>query len=455
MDFPAGRTILLIVLFASVGASGILVGLPMAQRPDQVVWVFDPSHRDTYSLPSGGQPSLLALHQQQTGHSVEVQLMPSRVLDARLLSLILSNARGDMVPDLVEIEIGSVGKYFRAPANNNGLLPLDDFVAKDLAARDLSPARLATWSHEGPLFGIPRDVHPVTITFRRDLFEIAGIDLSTYSTWQEFRDQCLRYQRYWAGKSQRRWAMQLSRWNASDLIILLQQQRVSLIDTQGRPDLSDPRIATTVAFYAQLVSGPEAISTPVPNSIAARDLADGDTAALLTPDWRIEYLRDDPALINRLGMMPLPRFADGDARTASWGGTMVAIPRNARDPQASWRLLRDLQLTPEALKARQYHSSILSARESSWNSPAFSRPDPLFGGQPIQLLYAQLARELPLQRVSPYSTIVAQSLAGVLSEAQSYLEQHGIDGLEDFCRERLIASQAQLRRMADFAEAHP
>ena len=38
-------------------------------------------------------------------------------------------------------------------------------------------SRLAPWSKGGHLFGLPLDVHPVSITYRRDLYEQAGVDL--------------------------------------------------------------------------------------------------------------------------------------------------------------------------------------------------------------------------------------------------------------------------------------
>ena len=47
--------------------------------------------------------------------------------------------------------------------------------------------------------GLPRDVHPVTLTYRADLFAEAGVDLETptpghdFVTWGDFHDRCLRF----------------------------------------------------------------------------------------------------------------------------------------------------------------------------------------------------------------------------------------------------------------------
>lgn len=452
MTFPQGRILLLIFALAILGAAGLLLHPASPSETDQIAWVFDASHADTYRLPTDRYEALTDIYKKTTRRTVAVKLMPSRVLDARLLSLILGNIHSREVPDVVEIEIGSVGKYFRARPDENGLYPLDRFIADDPLAQDLSPARMATWSSAGHVFGIPRDVHPVTLSYRRDLFEQAGVDLKACTTWPAFRNACLQYQQYWQATGRKRLAMQLSRWNASDLMIILYQQHIELIDAGGRPSLLDPRIAQTIAFYAQLVAGASPTSTPVADDMVARDLAEGHTACVFTPDWRVAYLRSDPSLLGRLAMMPLPRFAPGDARTASWGGTMVAIPKNCRDPAASWELLRFLQLSPEALYARQYYSSILPTVTSAWDDKVWDRPDPLFGGQAIGRLYAQLARELPVQRTGPYSTLLSQAIAAISASAQERLESSGPDGLEEFCHEELQARQADLSRLLEFAE---
>lgn len=459
MTFPPGKPLLLVIAFALIGGVTLLVR-PTSIRPvgDQQVWVFDESHARTYQTPSATQPALLDLYQQATGRHVEVQLTASRALDARLLSLTLSDAHGKQVPDLVEIEIGSVGKYFRSSPEHNGLLPLDGFLAAepDIAGQIL-PARQAMWTSGGTIFGIPHDVHPVSITYRKDLFEQAGIDLSQCSTWNIFRTACLRYQAFYAARGEDRRAIQLARWNASDLMIMLQQQRLELIDSSNHLHLTDPRVARTVAFYAGLVAGPDAIAAAVtPSStLYVQDLADGHSAALFTPDWRIAYLRTNPALIGKLAMMPLPRFEPSDAPTASWGGTMVAIPKNTANPQAAWELLKFLQLSPQAMTARASHTTILPAIRSAWNDPAWQTPDPLFAGQPIGTLYIELARQLPAQHANPYNLLVAQTLAGVLSSVELQVGKLSPAELEAYAAGQLAVAQAQLEKLLTFAEAKP
>ena len=48
-------------------------------------------------------------------------------------------------PDVAEIEIGSVGRYFRPPVDEIGLLPLNDFLAHDNWRDRVVESRLAAW----------------------------------------------------------------------------------------------------------------------------------------------------------------------------------------------------------------------------------------------------------------------------------------------------------------------
>jgi len=134
MTFPPGKILLLILALAVLGAAGLVLHPASRSETDQTLWVFDSSHADTYRLPTDRYQSLTDLYSKATGKTVAVKLIPSRVLDARLLCLILGNIESQEVPDVVEIEIGSVGKYFRARPDQNGLYPLTSPSATTPAA---------------------------------------------------------------------------------------------------------------------------------------------------------------------------------------------------------------------------------------------------------------------------------------------------------------------------------
>jgi hypothetical protein len=237
-----------------------------------------------------------------------------------------------------------------------GFLPLNDLLERDGLMDKIVSTRFAPWSKEGVIFGVPHDVHPVGITYRKDLFDEAGIDLAAAETWEEFHLKCRQLQEYWRDRGVRgRYAIELPAASASYLLVMLMQRGINVLDDQDRVHINDPKVAETIAFYARMVRGPERIAAEAtPGGVLwVRDMVNGDICAFVTPDWRVGYIRAyAPELEGKVRFMPLPRFDPEDHPTSTWGGTMIGIPRNCRDPEASWDLLKFLYFSPECLAAR-------------------------------------------------------------------------------------------------------
>lgn len=425
MIFPLGKPLLLMLVISVV--TGLTILFRPADRPaDLTVWTFVDRHALSFrqSVEPGGE-SLTDLFQRETGQSVAVKLIGYSALNVRLNAVFDRDDPGPGVPDLVEIEIGTIGRYFRPPIGDIAFLPLNDRLQRDGLLDRLLPARMSPWTKQGVIFGVPRDVHPVSITYRRDLFDQAGIDLGSATTWPVFQDRCLAFQAYWAKQGKQIRAIEMQRAAGDAMDVLLLQQQINLLDDRNVSHFSDPRVAKTIAFYAQCVAGPKRIggdSTPGPNG-TIYDLSQGTLAAMITPDWVPNGIKTAaPALAGKLSMMPLPRFNPTDARTATRGGTMMGIPRHARDPEQSWRLLKTLYFSPEALKARQHYTAVLPPLRDAWQDPIWHTPEPFYGGQKINELYIELAAELPRRYVTPFTLMANQAVMTVAHRAVVAIE---------------------------------
>jgi arabinosaccharide transport system substrate-binding protein len=450
MSFHLGKPILILTVLAVVSGLAVLSRRPPAAA-DLTVWTFADDNAQAYTQPAlDGEPSLIETFRRQAGLSVSVQVINQHALDARLISLFMSPGTGRRPPDLVEIDLASVGKYFRAPVSDIGLLPLNGFLEESGELKKILPSRLATWSKNGVIFGVPRDVHPITLTYRADLFDQAGVNLEAARTWPEFQEKCLQFQRYWSDHGfPNRAAMELVAGPSEELLLMLLQRHINIVDEQNHIYLNDPKAAQTVAFYAQLVAGPRRIAaqslpgTPFPY----RDLADGKLCSMITPDWRTGYLKQyAPDLWGKVRMCPLPVFDPGDAPTSTWGGTMMGIPRNAINPRASWKLLELLCLSRQALSQRFRYSPILPPVREFWSDPLYQTGDPFFGGQAIDRLYIRLADRIPSRCVTPFSLTAQAALTMVMNKAVAYVNDHGGgDGLEAACAGWLAEATAELK----------
>ena len=266
MSFHLGKPILVMLCLSIVSGSAIF----MRRAPhsaDVNLWLFADGHARMYRDPTKQadgtrSPSLVDQFRVVTGRSVNVNLIAGKALDVRLMSLFMSGDNdGTRTPDLAEIEIGSVGKFFRPPTAQVGFLPLNDYLKKSGWMDRIVPSRLAQWSKDGQIFGVPHDLHPTTLSYRKDLFDQAGVELDSVKTWPEFQSRCLEFQRYWAGKGHRRYAIGLSTTSADTIMLLLLQRHINLIDSDLSLHLTDEKVADTMAWYAQAVAGPNQIGT--------------------------------------------------------------------------------------------------------------------------------------------------------------------------------------------------
>lgn len=457
--FPLGKPILFMLL-ASATAGTIAALRPESPKTDLVIWTFTDLNARTYRGDgSTTQPTLCQLYQQETGQSVSVKLIGGQALNVRLTSIFDNGGANAEVPDVVEVEISSVGRFFRPPLDKVGFLPLNDRLASSGWDRRLLASRLAPWSKQGVVFGVPRDVHPIAVVFRKDLFEEAGIDLSTARTWPEFQKLCLEFQKYWHARGfPNRRAIELPSTSVDYLVVMLLQRHINLLDSNNVSHMTDDRVAETIEFYARCVAGDQAFggdASPGAN-LWVRDLVNGDLCSVLAPDWRTSYLRATaPDLNGKLQMMPVPRFDPSDAPTATWGGTMMAIPKNARDPEKSWKLLQYFSLSPQAMNARLQYSTILPPVIEAWDDPRWHRQDRMFGGQQIGEMYISLARELPERYVTPFTTIATQSLTVVLNSAITAVQSGDDKNLRSRIQGWLREADADLKKRIEFGKFDP
>lgn len=427
MQFHLGKPILVMIVLALLSAI-VIARRPAQRNADLDIWCFADAHYKAFE-------PLVKQYEREHGVSVNLNLVVARAMNVRLASLFMTNPTSPDLPDLAEIEIGTIGRYFRAPLEDVGFVPLNGYLKQSGWYDKIVEQRFAVWSKEGVIFGVPHDIHPVTVTYRDDLFKEAGIpDLSACKTWPQFHEACLKFKAYWGPRERYRHAIELPEAAIDYVIVMLQQRGINLVDDANRLYFTDPRVADTIAFYAQMVAGPRKVSgqSTGGQGAFAKDVADGNLCAFVTADWRVTYIkRFSQNLSGRMRMMPLPVFDPGDARTGTWGGTMIGITRGCENPDEAWRMIEKLYFSKEGLASRRKHSDVIPPVKSMWDDFSYHQPDPYFGGQMANELFIELAREIPIRYVTPATGLAQTQLNAVLAKATDYIRERGsADGLE-------------------------
>ena len=442
MNFHLGKPILVLLVLALL--SGVVVAVrPAQRRADLTVWVFADSHYKSLR-------PLIPAFEKEHNVTVNLNLLNGRAMAVRLGQLFMADPSSDELPDLCEVEINMIGRFFRPPLDDVGFRPLSDYLERSGLRQQIVQKRFAPWSKEGVIFGVPHDIHPCTITYRDDLFRAAGVDLSAAKTWAQFHELCIRFTRYWRSQGVRyRHAIELSESNSDMLQVMLLQRGINPIDDHGVVRLEDPRVAQTLAFYAQMVAGPDQIGAQVAGGQGAfaKDLADGNLCAFITPDWRVTYIKryGGEAITGKMRMMPLPVFDPSDAPTATHGGTCMTVTRACKNPQLALKLLEHFYFSEAGMASRRADTEILPPMRTTWSHPHYHQPDPFLGGQKGAELFIRLADQIPPKYVSPASGIATLSLNQALVKATDYVRTRGTDDLEAHCRRWLAEIADDLR----------
>lgn len=435
-QFPFGVAALCILLM-SLG-SGLWLALHPAEskKATLTMWTFAPTHYDAYKRAAS------SFEKSHPGVTVEVQLVTEAAATSRLQAALWSDLD---VPDLAEVPIHFAGSFFRGRLENVGFVDLTERIQKAGLLNRMVRARFAPYTSRGRIFGLPHDVHPVMLAYRRDIFEQAGIDAKKIKTWDDF----IR-----AGRKltipNKRYMLELFDTRDAHLASLLTQRGGGYFDPQGNPIFDNEIAVQTMMFYVPLVAGKDRIANSLgAGQVLTKAVEDGYFVCLIAPDWRTKTFEDTiPRVSGKMALMPLPSAEPGGRQTSTWGGTMLGITKGSKSQELAWQFALHLYLDKAELGERFRGTNIIPAVRDAWQEPAFTEPRAYWSGQRLGSLYAELAPQTPYLYTSPYIMAARSKLGEALVACVQYYNANGDKGFEAFTRTQLKKSADGVRALA-------
>lgn len=434
-SFPFGAAAFWMLLLALL--SGIwLAAHPIPKKTATLTfWTFAKTHYDAY------KEAIPAFEKAHPGVRIDLQLVSGDAVTRRLQAAFWADLD---VPDLVEVEISSAGGFFRGPLEDVGFIDLTDRLKQSGLYDRMVQARFAPYTSRGRIFGLPHDVHPVMLAYRRDIFEQEGVDVDRIETWDDF----IRVGRRLTIPN-RRYMIELADSNASNLETCLFQRGGGYFNPEGECIFDNEIAVETMRWYVPLVAGPNRIGNNLGGGqILTKAVEDGYLLCLICPDWRSKFFEKDiPRMAGKMALMPLPAVKPGGRRTSTWGGTMLGITKRCQQPDLAWKAALHFYLDKKDLAQRFRDTNILPPLRDAWNEPAYHEPRPYWSNQPIGALYAALAPQAPFQYTSPLiQTAKAKLGEAVVACVQRY-NARGEEGFDDFVRAQLKKNADEVRRL--------
>lgn len=440
--FPYGRAPFWLMALALISSLLLVATRKRAaqDRPDLTIATFATQHYPAYK-------AVLPEFERRHGVKVGVSLVDQRSLRTRLQNAMMAKAE---VPDLVEIEDGTLGFFTRGTLSDVGFVDLTEPIQREGYRDKIVASRFSKWESRGRLFAIPHDVHPVMLVYRADLVEQLGLRVEELDTWDAFAAAGRKVLKDVDGDGViDRYMVDFPAGGGFGLNVLLAQRGVSSFDAQGRVTFDDPRTVDTMLWYLRQVRGNERIATECGwGQPLAKAMIDGVALFYIAPDWRTFSIEQDvPSLRGKLKLMPLPAWEKGGRRTSTWGGTGLAITKQSKRPELAWELAKFLYFTEAELGKRFVGTHVLPPFKSAWSQPEFHAPSPFFSGQALGDEYARLAGETPSIWDSPYASTADSQLGEVFLHAVDEFDRNGEAGVRELIERELHEAKAYIERV--------
>ena len=427
--FPYGGAAF--ALFALAITSGAFIAAqPVPKKTATLTfWTFAKPHYESY------KKAIPEFERTHPGVTVDLQLVAGEAVGQRLRAAFWSNLD---VPDMVETEIGTAGTFFRGSLANIGFADLTERIKRDHLDERMVASRFSSYTTRGHIFGLPHDVHPVQIAYRKDLFDAEGIDLAKVQTWDEFIAIGRKITR--TVGTNKRYMIEMGDTAGIPLDTVLFQKGGGFFDAEGKCIFDNEIGVETLKWYIPLVAGDKRIGNALGyfGSESNQAVETGYLMSLFVPDWRTKGMENDvQGAKGKMALMPIPAFTPGGRRTSTGGGTMMGITKACKNQDLAWEFAKYLYTNENDLANRFLETNIIPPLKSAWNLPAFQKPNAYFSNQPLGKTYADLAPDVPPQYGSPFLGTAKGKMGEAVIACVTYYKANGDRGFDAYIRKTL------------------
>lgn len=318
----------LIVLLAALGWA-------LAQRPvDIPFW---------YTAGPPGQEALEEMIREFNRQQRDYRIVPSFVGDYREGGLkLLAALRSGGAPALFHAEISFLGRM----AQDNVAQPLDGYLGN--LPGDFYPGFLEAGRLRGRTYGMPIGLSVPVFFYNADQFAAKG--LRAPRTWDDV-----------ATAAQRLTTRAAKGYTVSSdiysFVVLVMSRGGSIVNSQGRPDFTNPKVVESLEFLQNLVRKNIAQSRNIAEAqFSVADFLRTKTFMGIAPITLWPLIESRTPIPFKLGVAAVPRSENGKVPLA--GGALVVLrgtsEQQARGAVAFWRFAMEPANIAKWVKATYY-----------------------------------------------------------------------------------------------------
>jgi cellobiose transport system substrate-binding protein len=333
-------------------------------------------------------------------------------LKQRLLAALAGRA---YLPDITMMG-DNISTYYTS--DRDSFVDLNTLGARDLA-KDYLPWKWQSGATPDGRFqmGVPIDVGPAALYYRRDLFEKAGFPsepddvAAAVSTWEKYFDLGERIQRRLPGRF-------LITDTKTVFTYSLAQESAKYFDRDNHylDDQTQVRRAWDRALeaYRRRLTAGYAGSQSVNGQSVDEHAAwnSGKELSLVAASWRTgEMKQSAPGTKGRWRVCRPPGGAGNQ------GGSYLAVTKYCPRPEEAFEVIRWLQ-SPANQPQNYLDVGLFPSAPAAFTDPRLLKPDPFFGGQVTMDVFASIAREVKYAYFSPWDITISDTYTDELTNVE-------------------------------------
>ncbi|MFS4505232.1 ABC transporter substrate-binding protein [Clavibacter sp. Sh2141] len=318
---------------------------------------------------------------------------------------------GGKVPDLVMIQNDDLPQFVENSAN---FLDLRTLGGDDIASEYLPWAASAATAEDGSVIGIPTDVGGLGFAYRADLFAEAGLPTepdevaAMWKDWDSFIAMGEQYTEA-TGKPF------VDNIETSVFFSTVNQVSEKYYSPDGEL-VYDKNPQVEDAFQVAVDTHDAGISAGIAawSSGWAPGRANGAFAVTVAPSWILQGIKTDaPDTAGNWRIASVPGVG------GNWGGSVIAIPARAENPQAAWQYIETM-MSGEAQQEHFERTGTFPAATAAVESDAVAAyQDEFFGDSKIGQVMSESVTKFPSFYNGPDTTPINGALLNTLVELEA------------------------------------
>jgi multiple sugar transport system substrate-binding protein len=244
----------------------------------------------------------------------------------------------------------------------------------------------------GALYGVPHNVGPLGLFYRKDLFAKAGIAVP--KTWDEYYQAAVKIRKLGS------YIADISPGDSSGLLeAMAWQNGAKWFTNDGKTwtvNMTDPKSLEVADLLQKLISQKLVANYPLFGDANNKGSANGTVWSQLAGAWGGYYVSTGaPKTTGKWAVAETPTWKAGQDTAGNWGGANIVVWKTSKHPAEAAKFLLWAMTDPAALALNVKNGGVLPATtDATTEVPALKQPSPFFGNQDTWGLFAKVASKV-------------------------------------------------------------